>query len=70
MRQYLYISTENYFDYSSYFVKITILDGKIDNIIPIQIKSSYKVKIVATFDMNGDGLIDILYTDELKNVNN
>jgi len=51
-------------------VKITILDGKIDNIIPIQIKSSFKVKIVGTFDMNGDGLIDILYTDELKNVIN
>jgi hypothetical protein len=31
-------------------------------------KSSLKVKIVGTFDMNGDGLIDILYTDELKNV--
>jgi hypothetical protein len=31
-------------------------------------KSVNKAKILGTFDMNGDGLIDILYTDELKNV--
>jgi hypothetical protein len=58
---------ENVYDYSCYFVKIRIVDEKIDSTALITVKIK-KVTIVGAYDMNSDGLIDMLYQDEMGNV--
>lgn len=60
-KQLLLVGLQNYYDYSTNLLKIIIINEKIDNIALI--KFMKKVRVIGAYDMNKDGLIDILYVD-------
>lgn len=62
----LLVSLENYYDFSTNLFKILIIDQNISDIGLIKFEN--KVNVLGAYDMNRDGLIDILYTDSKDNV--
>lgn len=66
--QYLYLTVENVFTQVSSFLKITISNEKIENIVLITVKQNKQLKLVGAADVNNDGLIDIIFTDSFNNV--
>jgi hypothetical protein len=65
-RQILLVSLTNVFDETTTLLKIIIKNQEAYDISTIKFKSS--VKIIGSFDMNLDGLIDILYIDSQDNL--
>lgn len=61
-RKLLLLKLQNYYDYSMNLLKIIISDDTIDDISLIRINNN--IRIVGAYDMNNDGLIDILYIDD------
>lgn len=65
-RQLLLVGLKNYYDYSTDILKVTIYDSKIENISLIKFKSN--IRIIGAYDMNRDGLIDVVYSDSNNNL--
>jgi hypothetical protein len=61
----LLVSIDNH--HSTNILKIQIEDKKIKDIAFIKFNSN--INIYGSYDMNKDGLLDILYTDSFNNVN-
>lgn len=61
-KELLLIKLQNYYDYSMNLIKINIINEEIDYISLIRINDN--VRILGAYDMNNDGLIDILYVDD------
>ena len=62
----LLLSIKNYEDLSSNLFKITIQNETITSVNAIQFESN--IQILGAYDMNNDGLIDILYIDAKNNL--
>jgi hypothetical protein len=65
--QLLLIKIQNYYDHSMNLLKIVITDEEIVDISLIKISNN--IKIIGAYDMNYDGLIDILYVDDKNKLN-
>jgi hypothetical protein len=66
-RRLLLLKLQNYYDYSMSLLKIIISDESIDDISLIRINNN--IRIIGAYDMNNDGLIDILYIDDSNTLN-
>lgn len=62
----LLIGLDNYDTYNTDLLKIMIINQKIEDVALINFKS--KAKILGAYDMNLDGLIDIVYYDSKDNL--
>jgi hypothetical protein len=65
-KQMLLVGLENYNDYSTNLLIVVITDEKVVNVSLIKFK--HKVKFMGAYDMNNDGLIDVLYVDSYNNL--
>ena len=64
--QILLISLQNYYNYNTNLFKIYIKQESIETLNAIKIEKN--MLILGAFDMNNDGLIDILYIDNNNNL--
>jgi hypothetical protein len=48
-------------------INFSLYDGKIMNILLMEFKQ--KINVIGVYDLNKDNLVDILYLDEMNNVN-
>ena len=62
----MFISSQNIFSGQSIIIKAVVKNKKITQWILIELKSY--INIIGAFDMNMDGLVDLLYIDKNNNV--